>query len=302
VFLLDGDDRPWLLDAGADSGPGQAALDAKLVAAGTRRDRLAGVVLSHTHLDHSGGLLRHRPPRLVAHRRAVAEMRDPRPRSSRGPLALRRMGVPDARIPELAPSGEPVPDRPPFADLPVSDVLAGSEGSLPALPGWQWILAEGHAPGHLMLWREADALLLPGDQFLHRWKTPLRVSDPDEDSLGAWLRSLDRALELGVETLCPGHTAAVRPASDWLRDRRAGVERALERVLAAVRGGAGTAWDVTRMEGAQQRAAGLEVLRLREVLAMLRHLAATGHLERREEGGVERYVAPAGERVEPSEP
>jgi glyoxylase-like metal-dependent hydrolase (beta-lactamase superfamily II) len=39
------------------------------------------------------------------------------------------------------------------------------DGTVPGLPGWQWIHTPGHAPGHISLWREDDATLLPGDAF-----------------------------------------------------------------------------------------------------------------------------------------
>ncbi len=40
------------------------------------------------------------------------------------------------------------------------------DGSVPFMPGWQWIHTPGHAPGHVSLWREADRMLIAGDAFI----------------------------------------------------------------------------------------------------------------------------------------
>ncbi|MFQ5745910.1 MAG: MBL fold metallo-hydrolase [Gemmatimonadota bacterium] len=292
AFVLEGPGESWLFDAGADTAASGAALEAKLELAGHPRDRIAGVVLSHTHLDHAGGLLRWRPPRIAAHENAVREMRRRTPVSSRGPSALRRMGAPEAEILRLAPNGEPVGGRP-FAKLPVEPVLAGESGPVPGdLASWTWLLAEGHAPGHLALFHDPSRSLLAADQFLARWKTPIMISDPEFDAFGAYLGSIDAALALGTETIYASHTIALRPAGRWLRERRAHLEATLERLEAAVRGGARTAWDVVLALYPEAPEGGLRVLFLREQLAMLRHLAFRGVLVRAEADGVERF-APA---------
>lgn len=41
-----------------------------------------------------------------------------------------------------------------------------SDGSVPSMPGWQWIHTPGHTPGHISLWRQADRVLIAGDAFI----------------------------------------------------------------------------------------------------------------------------------------
>ncbi len=290
VFLLEaeGVSTPWLLDAGADTTESIAWLRSDLATLSVTPETAAGVVLSHTHLDHAGGLLRWTPARLLVHERAVAEMRNPEPASSRGRSALRRMGVPDDVARELAPEREPVGGTP-FTDTPVSDPVSGERGPIPGCAGWEWLLAEGHAPGHLMVHHTADGLLLAADQFLDKWKTPLRISDPDEDSLGRYLESLDLSLALEPGVVCSSHTGAVTPAVPFLADRKAALIRQLERTEAAVREGAGTAWEVVAA-GDRLRRGGLLILLLRERFAMLRHLAAIGAISRSVNAGIERFA------------
>ncbi len=59
-----------------------------------------------------------------------------------------------------------------------------ADGSVPYLPGWQWIHTPGHTPGHVSFWREADRTLLAGDAF----------ATMDMDS---WAAHLTHSRELG---------------------------------------------------------------------------------------------------------
>jgi len=40
------------------------------------------------------------------------------------------------------------------------------DGSVPGMKGWRWIHTPGHAPGHVSLFRDADATLIAGDAFV----------------------------------------------------------------------------------------------------------------------------------------
>ncbi len=44
--------------------------------------------------------------------------------------------------------------------------LLPDDGTVPGMPGWEWIHTPGHAPGHISLWREQDRTLLSGDAFI----------------------------------------------------------------------------------------------------------------------------------------
>lgn len=41
-----------------------------------------------------------------------------------------------------------------------------SDGSVPGMPGWQWIHTPGHTAGHVAFFREADRTLIAGDAFV----------------------------------------------------------------------------------------------------------------------------------------
>ena len=40
------------------------------------------------------------------------------------------------------------------------------DGSVPSMPGWQWIHTPGHTTGHISLWRPQDRILIAGDAFI----------------------------------------------------------------------------------------------------------------------------------------
>jgi len=287
AYLLESGEDTWLIDSGADSEESADALRAKLAAHGTGLDGVAGCILSHSHLDHAGGLLHWKPRHLAAHEHTAAEMSNRSPRSSRGPEALRLMGVPDPLVEEMAPHGEPVQVR--LAGIDVDTQLSGDSGTFEGLSGWTWHLAEGHAPGHLMFFHADSRSLLGGDQFLERWKTPYLISDPDGDSFGAYLRSVETALALEPGVIYPSHTRAIRPAEKWLEDRKDTLLHQRERTLEAARGGSRSAYEAVRSQYRGDLKPGLIVLLLREQLAILRHLAASEDLLREEVEGVELF-------------
>lgn len=287
VYLLENDGEAWLVDAGADSEESVAVLRTKLEEHGTGLDAIAGCVLSHSHLDHAGGLLRWKPRHIAAHVRTAAEMSNLNPRSSRGPAALRRMGVPEPLVEQMAPSGEPVEVR--LASIEVDTRLAGDSGRLESVPGWAWHVAEGHAPGHLMFFHSESGSLLGGDQFLGRWKTPYLISDPDADAFGAYLRSVETAIALEPGVIYPSHTRAIRPAGKWLEERRETLIQQRQRTLEAVAGGARSAYEAVQSQYRENLKPGMVVVLLREQLAILRHLAANGDVRREEAEGVELF-------------
>jgi glyoxylase-like metal-dependent hydrolase (beta-lactamase superfamily II) len=285
VFVIGSGRDRWLLDSGADTPESEESLRAKLTELGLAPEDTP-MILSHTHLDHAGGLLRFAPRELVAHERAVAEMRETKPRSSRGPEALRRMGLAEDAIAALAPDGEPVHGAP-FVDTTVHVVLEGSSGSIEGPDGWRWVLAEGHAPGHLMLFDEQTRTLLAGDQFLRKWKTPLIVSDPEFDSLGAYLDSVRRARELSPARVCSSHMATMDDPTVWFDETLGAFEKRLVRVSVALDDGAGSAEEILTRVYPNTATGPLRIVFLREFLAILRHLEASGSAFGTVEGGVE---------------
>ena len=290
VYLLETGDAPLLLDAGPPGDEAAAALERGLARLGLDRADAGGVVLSHHHLDHAGGLAAgDAVPPLVTHAATARRLgEDRRGGAERAEDLLRRAGVPAGERELLRRYREPDPPDG-FREIAVDRRLEGDEGPLEGASGWRWIRVRGHAPGHLLVHRPSDGTMLSFDQFMDRLKTPLALGDPDADPWGAYLRSLDRAAEAGPATMFPAHTGAIEPAGPWLERRRRSMGRTLERMASTVAEGAETAWEVAGSVFSRDPAPGQKALLVRETLAGLRRLGATGEARRRLEEGVERY-------------
>lgn len=101
----------------------------------------------------------------------------------------------------------------------------------------------GHSSDHLTFWRESDRLLFTGDLVLGRGSS--LVAYPD-GSVGDYLRSLERLMDLGPSRLLPGHGPDVEDGTGRLReyrDHRMERDRAIHR---AVEEGARTVAEIRR--------------------------------------------------------
>lgn len=117
--------------------------------------RPAGIVLTHGHFDHVGGLEAllgiwdvpvYAHPLELPFLTGRADYPPPDPTVGGGLMAT---------ISPLFPErGIDVGDR--IQALP-------SNGDVPGMPGWRWIHTPGHSPGHVSLFRVDDRLLLTGD-------------------------------------------------------------------------------------------------------------------------------------------
>jgi hydroxyacylglutathione hydrolase len=256
VFLIEDETGGrWMVDAGDGSAESASALAA--AGRGLRRSgaNIRGLVLTHAHRDHAGGLDALRPSVVIAHAAAVEALRA------------------DDRWPSSSPL----------------ETVHGEHGRLARIPGWDWILARGHAPGHLMLWHRGTATLLAGDQFLLGLKTPLRVADPDEDSLGGYLNTAGRAAALEPRVILPSHTEAIFEPVTWLERTVERLRRQVERTRGALTEEPTVAEEILARTYRSIPDSGARELLLREQVACLRHLAFTGGARRDFEDGRERF-------------
>lgn len=94
---------------------------------------------------------------------------------------------------------------------------------------WRCIAGYGHSPEHMSLFNEQDGLLISGDMLLPSISTNVSVVDlePEGDSLGLFLSSLDKMADLPADTLAlPSHGlpftgihARIQQLKDHHRDR-----------------------------------------------------------------------------------
>jgi glyoxylase-like metal-dependent hydrolase (beta-lactamase superfamily II) len=169
TYLVGGvaDEGVWVIDPG----PADAGHVERVIRAAEARGGVAGIALTHRHLDHAesvGPLLERYPVEVVAGRR-LAE--------------------------KPAPFSEPEAEG-----LRVTRELGDGDMAGPLLA----LATPGHSADHVsFLWAD---ILFCGDTVLGEGSVFI---PPGGGSLERYLDSLRRLLDLGLEALCPGHGPVV---------------------------------------------------------------------------------------------
>ena len=170
--LVLGEEELWIIDPGATDPQEQAYLDAhlqELLALGG--GRIAGIVLTHAHSDHTGAVSflqeRYDVP-LWAHAETA-----------------RRISIPVARL-----------------------LQDGEEWEIPGAqntPGWrvQCLHTPGHDPGHMCFYEQVTGTLSCGDMIAN--PGTIMVSPDDHGDMADYMNSLERLVELNPAFTVPAH-------------------------------------------------------------------------------------------------
>lgn len=170
--------------------------------------RVAGVLLTHHHADHTGGaatIAREQDAPLVGHAETLARVAAP---------GLRRRPVED---------GERLSPDP---DLEL-----------------RCLHTPGHAPGHICLFEARRRILIAGDMVLGVGTT---LVAPPEGEMAHYLASLDRLADLRPVLLLPAHGPALTDAEAAVRRLIAHRLWRERRLLESLASGVQDLWALTR--------------------------------------------------------
>jgi len=289
----------WMLvDGGLGTEAAWAALEAGVLAAAGGWTALRAHVVTHMHMDHVGLAARVRERsgapvwmgRLDAERMAHAAAHPEEEAAYRAAL-LRRCGAPEemARgVEEVRRAAEPL--APPVR---VDGMLDGEEGEVPDAPGWRFLWTPGHTAGHVSLLRAEDGVLVAGDAVLPRITPTLGVNRQRRDPVGDYTAALDRLQARAPSIVLPGHGEPPADGAGRIRELRAAADAETGTILSLLDGVGRSCWEVVRARyPGREMPPATRMLALRETLAHLDRLAASGRAAFREDGsGAARFAA-----------
>jgi glyoxylase-like metal-dependent hydrolase (beta-lactamase superfamily II) len=286
VYVFETDRGPYIVDTGWNTDEAFATLEEGLSHLGTSIAEVQGILVTHIHPDHFGlaGRVRETSGAWVALHPADAALitvryEEPTRLLEQMGAMLRRMGAPADEVPGLQNASMPVRN---LVDDVRPDVLL-EDGDRPDIPGWDLssIWTPGHSPGHLCFWEPANRLMLSGDHVLPRITPNVSVHpQAGDDPLGDFLDSLHKLEVYDPDEVLPAHEHRFVDLRGRLDELVAHHEQRFTEVIAALRSGSTTAWEVAghmqwsrpweRIEGFMRRAA------VGEALAHLRTLEVRG--------------------------
>jgi glyoxylase-like metal-dependent hydrolase (beta-lactamase superfamily II) len=245
-----------LIDTGPLTAETQAALEAGLAHLGHTLADLDRIIVTHAHVDHCGlaaNLVGISGAQVWTHPWNIHALSDYQADRERRVAfyadLLRQAAVPADVLSAVGQATRGV-DR---FSRPVSVDVTLMDGDMLHLAGltWQVLHTPGHAAGLVCLYEPTSRTLLSSDHLLADISSNPVVEPPPPGraerprSLALYKQSLQRVAAMNIERALPSHGPVIRDVAGLVQERLAFHERRAVRVLAALRQGARTTWDVT---------------------------------------------------------
>ncbi|MCS7119338.1 MAG: MBL fold metallo-hydrolase [Archaeoglobaceae archaeon] len=152
------------------------------------------------------------------------------------------------------------------------------------------IFTPGHTPGHVCLYEAEKKIFFSGDHILFDITPNITFWESMKDSLGEYLRSLDKIHELEVIKTLPGHRNFKNSHKKRIEELKRHHRKRLEEALCSVKRGYNTAWEVAQhitwdliYENWEDLPTMQKWFAVGETIAHLEHLELNGMIRKKEE-------------------
>lgn len=285
---------PVLVDCALDTAEARGGLEAALKEHGLGFADLEHLVVTHHHPDHYGlaGLIEADGPGVwmldVEKERGQVFWTEPQYMHQEGQKLFYQHGVTDEYLSDLGQEMAKTRSR----VHPAQNLQTFSDGQTLELAGmlFRAVWTPGHADGHVMLLREADGVLLAGDQILEHISPNIGAwAYAYPNPLRHYFESLEKTAALGASVALPGHYRPIKDIAGRVAELKAHHLERLAFLLHLVKGGPQTCWELSLklfpgdLNLAQRRFAWAETL------AHLEYLLAEGRVKRLDQDGVIYY-------------
>jgi len=204
---------------------------------------------------------------------------------------FRRHGLSEERLDALSRRGNAYKRGVPALPQAYTRII---DGDAIAIDGREWrvMVGHGHSPEHAALYCETLGVLVAGDMLLPRISTNVSVmaANPDADSLGLFLRSIERYAQLPADTLVlPSHGRPFRGLQARVAQLAAHHRERCDALLTAC-DAPKTAWELAPTLFPRELDTHQTMFAMGEAIAHLNYLEQARELKGVEENGVIRYV------------
>ena len=292
-YVVEAGEGLLMLDCGTDWEPGRDAIRAGFEQLGLEESAVHTLVCTHLHLDHVGmsaRLVREWGCRFVMHERAagLVDRYNDTPGYAERLIRLARVhGVPEQVIREARRIERPT--YMPLIEPPDHTVRDGEHIEIGTGRTLEVVHTPGHAPAHICLRDSLTGIFFSGDHVLPRISPVIMYEEGLGDLLGAYIDSLQKLLQLGIELTYPAHGTMIERGDERSRQILLHHDRRLLDMADLVRSGDTTAWEVMaksfrpNLDDVQMRLAFLETL------SHLEHLRVTGRIRDEDRDGITVY-------------
>ncbi|WP_164218140.1 MBL fold metallo-hydrolase [Virgibacillus sp. YIM 98842] len=237
MYLLKGD-RLSLIDAGVKTEQAWEACQQQLKEHGYGPEDIEQIILTHHHPDHIGLIEQFpRAESMIAHKNVDLWLTRDEPFFQRYTQFFKYVftvgGIPEYLHGFLDHIRAPLQ----FSGKGKLTSVLEEGDYLPGHEDWQVIETKGHAQSHLSFFREIDGAFIAGDHLLYHispnplMEPPINPKEERPKPMLGYRHNLKKCLDLGINTVYPGHGEIFNEAEEIIAKRLRSQEKRAEKVL-----------------------------------------------------------------------